>query len=88
MGATAPLIARVETPDYGRVVIEASDGQRYHADLSSFARVFCYPTDREAWQQVGIDAWGLALIWTSRFEVHVDQIIALADRVDSARRSA
>jgi hypothetical protein len=88
MGATAPLIARVETPEYGRVVIEASDGKRYYADLSSFSPVFCYPKSREDWQAVSIDGWGLALVWTSRFEVHVDQIIALADRVDAALQSA
>jgi hypothetical protein len=88
MGATAPLIARVETPEYGRVIINASDGKRYHADLSSFSRVYCYPKSREAWQAVGIDGWGLALVWTSRFEVHVDQILALADRVDVTLQSA
>ena len=88
MGATAPLIARVETPSYGRIVIEASDGRRYHADLSSFSSVVCYPKTPEAWREVGIDAYGLGLVWTSRFEVHADQIIGLADRVDPARESA
>lgn len=88
MGATAPLIARVETPSYGRVVIEGSDGKRYHADLSSLSKVYCYPKTDEAWQEVSIDAYGLSLVWTSRFEVHVDQVIGLADRVEPVRRSA
>jgi hypothetical protein len=88
VGAATPLIARVETPRYGEVVIEASDGKRYRADLSRFATVACYPKSDEAWRQVGVDGYGLALVWTSRFEVHVDQVIGLADRVESARRSA
>ena len=88
MGAPTPLIARVETPRYGEVVIEASDGKRYHADLSRFAAVHCYPKSEEAWREVGVDGHGLALVWTSRFEVHVDQVIGLADHVEAARRSA
>ena len=88
MGAATPLISRVETPRYGEVVIEASDGKRYHADLSRFATVFCYPKDEQAWREVAVDAQGLALIWTSRFEVHVDQVIGLADHVEPGRRSA
>jgi hypothetical protein len=88
MGAAAPLIAKVETPSYGHVVIDASDGKRYHADLSPLAAVYCYPKTDDAWNRVCIDAYGLALVWTSRFEVHVDQIVGLADRVESGRRSA
>ena len=88
MGASPRLIAGVVTPAYGRVVIEASDGNQYHADLSSLSKVYCYPETEEAWLRVGIDAYGLALVWTSRFEVHVDQIIGLADRIEPARRSA
>jgi len=88
MGATAPLIIRVETPSYGRVVIEASDAKRYHANLSSLARVYCYPKSDEAWSQVAVDAHGLALVWTTRFEVHVDQVLALSERVEPARRTA
>jgi hypothetical protein len=78
----------VDTPAYGRVVVEASDGLRYHADLSSFARVYCYPSDQAAWSQVSADNYGLGLIWTSRFEVHIDQVIGLAERTEPIERSA
>jgi hypothetical protein len=88
MGTATPVILRVATPAYGRVVVEASDGIRYHADLSSFARVYCYPSDRAAWNQVSPDNYGLGLIWASRFEVHIDQVIGLAERTEPIERSA
>jgi len=88
MGAPAPVILNVTTPEYGRVVIEASDGFRYHADLSSLAQVYCYPRDRTEWDRVAIDSYGLALVWESRFEAHVDQVVALADRCEPVQRTA
>jgi hypothetical protein len=88
MGSSAPVILRVATPDYGQVVIEAADGFRYHADLSSFSRVFCYPKTSVEWTAVSPDSYGLALVWSSRLEVHVDQIIALAHRREAIERTA
>lgn len=88
MGAATPLIVSVSTPDYGRVAIEGSDGKRYEADLSSFASVHCYPRTRQDWDAVAPDAAGLALVWTTRFEVHVDQVVALADHVEPSRHTA
>lgn len=88
MDHATPLIASVRTPEYGRVVIEASDGKAYSADLSSFKAVYCFPTTWEAWQKVAPDADGRALVWTSRFEVHVDQVLGLADSVAPSRSSA
>lgn len=85
MGAPAPVIVRVETPSLGRVIVETSDGTRYHADLSPLSAVYCYPRSQTAWDEVSPDSHGLALIWTSRFEVHVDQVIGLADRVEPLR---
>jgi hypothetical protein len=89
MGGSTPLIVSVSTPAYGRVVIETSDGRRYHADLAPvFSTVHCYPKTAETWAAVTPDAAGFALIWSSRFEVHVDQVLALADRVESSLQTA
>ena len=66
----------------------ASDGSRYEADLSPLSTVYCFPRDAAAWSRVSIDSYGLALVWTSRFEVHVDQIIGLATRVQRITASA
>lgn len=88
MDTATPVILRVEAPSYGRVVVEASDGVRYHANLSSLSPVYCYPRDAAAWRQVSPDSYGLGLIWASRFEVHVDQVIGLAERTESIERSA
>jgi hypothetical protein len=83
-----PLVVSVSTPAYGRVAIEASDGRRYEADLSLFSGVYCFPRTEEEWAAVAPDAAGLGLVWTTRFEVHVDQVVALAHRVEEPRRTA
>ena len=88
MDTATPVILRVETPSYGRVIVEGSDRVRYHADLSSLDRVYCYPRDDAAWRQVSPDSYGLGLIWASRFEVHIDQVIGLAERTEPIERSA
>jgi len=88
MDRTTPVMRSVTTPAYGRVVIEAADGNRYSADLSSFRTVSCYPPDAEAWSRVFIDSYGLVLVWACRFEVHADQIIGLADKVERGDAAA
>ena len=88
MGAPAPVIVKVATPEYGRVAIEASDGMRYTADLSTLSAVYCYPMSKADWDRVAPDSSGLALVWTTRFEVHVDQVIGLADRREPVARTA
>jgi hypothetical protein len=88
MDNPTPVIRSVSTPEYGRVVIEASDGKRYSADLSRFGSVVCFPPNAVAWSKVSIDSAGLALVWACRFEVHVDQVIGLADHVENADAAA
>ena len=88
MGQPTPVIRHVQTPDYGKIIIETSDNKRYHADLKNFANILCFPKDKDAWSKVSIDSYGLGLIWTSRFEVHVDQVIGLAIKVEDIKRTA
>lgn len=93
MGASTPVILRVSAPEHGRVIVDAADGMRYHADLSVFAGVCCFPLTEHEWRQITIDSYGLGLVWSNRFEVHADQIVALAhlreplpaDQVDATR---
>jgi hypothetical protein len=79
---------KVTTPEYGRVVVETSDGLRHSADLSSLAPVYCYPRNKAEWDQVAPDSYGVALVWTTRFEIHVDQVIGLADRTETFQKTA
>ena len=88
MGSPTPIIRSVSTPAYGRVVIEASDRKRYSAELTRFRSVSCFPADASAWSRVSIDSYGLALVWACRFEVHADQVIGLADRIESIDAAA
>ena len=80
MGDTTPIIKKFSTPEYKRVVIETSEDIRYETDLSLLSNVYCFPIDDCAWKKCSLDNYGLALIWASRFEVHVDQIIGLASK--------
>ncbi|EKD52171.1 MAG: hypothetical protein ACD_62C00089G0002 [uncultured bacterium] len=78
MDQTATIITAVSTPEYKKIVIETLQGLRYTADLACFESVYCFPKNFAEWQKVSIDSDSLALIWSSRFEVHGDQVIALS----------
>jgi hypothetical protein len=88
MGSPNPVIINVTTPEFKKVVVEASDGVRYYSDLSVLSLVYCYPKDSAEWDKVYADSFGTALIWTSRFEVHMDQVIGLAYKTEKIARSA
>jgi|WetSurMetagenome_2_1015567.scaffolds.fasta_scaffold996153_1 hypothetical protein len=88
MGAPTPVIVKVDTPVYGTVAIEASDGLRYFANLEAFAGVYCFPRSKPEWDRVARDSYGLGLIWETRFEIHIDQILALAFRREPISQSA
>lgn len=88
MGSPNPVIMKVTTPEYQKVIVEASDGLRYYSDLSSLSRVYCFPKNKADWDRVSADSFGSALIWTSRFEAHMDQIIGLAYKTEKVAKSA
>lgn len=91
MDKPTPIIYGIHVPEYKKITIETSEGYRYTADLSSFQKVFCFPKNLKEWKQVSIDTDGLSLIWSSRFEVHVDQILALTihrDRADFSSQAS
>jgi hypothetical protein len=79
---------KISTPKYMHIVIEASDGKIYHSDLSSFSKVHCFPKTFEEWTKVSSDSSGFALIWSSRFEVHIDQVIGLATKIEDSPKTA
>lgn len=88
MGTPSTLIIKVTTPDFKKVIVDTSDGRRFHADLSTLSTVYCFPKNPTEWSQVTPDSFGSALIWTSRFEAHIDQIIGLAFKTESGIKSA
>jgi hypothetical protein len=88
MGSPNPVVVKVSTPEYKKVVVEASDGFRYYADLSSLSGVYCFPKNKSEWDLVSADSFGTALIWTSRFEAHMDQIIGLTYKTEKNAQSA
>ena len=85
MGPPTPVAIAVDAPELGKVVVDASDGVRYYADLTTFTSISCYPRTEADWRRVQPDSYGLTLIWTTRFEVHMDQVVSLADETTVLR---
>ena len=86
MGNTTPVVTKINTPSYQKLVIETADGYRYESDLSSLSKVYCFPKNAADWKRCSIDTYGLGIIWSSRFEVHVDQVIGLATQTKKLAR--
>lgn len=80
MGNTTTVIRKIYTPAYKKIIIETSDNHRYESDLSALSGVYCFPKDEKEWKKCSIDSYGLGIIWSCRFEVHVDQVIGLASK--------
>lgn len=76
MDKATSLIVSVSALQNFQVEVKLSDGTKVVSDLSRFKAVYCFPKSESEWQKVSIDSQGLDLIWASRFEVHVDQILA------------
>lgn len=87
MDSTTPVVLNLNSQEYMKISIDSSDGKRYYADLSSFKNVYCFPKSLDEWKKVYPDSFGTALIWSSRFEVHIDQIIGLAHRIETIQKT-
>ena len=85
MDNTFEVIKSVSTPEYKKVIIETNN-KRYSADLGDFLKVYCFPSEEE-WPKVSIDSRGIDLVWPSRFEVHVDQVIDRAYKVEDIQQA-
>lgn len=83
MANTTSVIKNIMIPAYKKIIIETSDEHRYESDLSSLSAVYCFPKDEAEWKKCSVDSYGLGIIWSSRFEVHVDQVIGLATKVET-----
>ena len=65
---------------YNIVTITLSDNSQYTANLySDFSKLFCYPKDIFEWKDARINEGAFAIEWSSGFDIHFDQIIALAN---------
>ena len=88
MDQTDQLIVNVSAQKQPLLTIETNYGKRYTADLSGFNAVYCFPKNQKEWEDVSISTSGYALTWGSRFEVHVDQVIAEATHIEDAHTKA
>lgn len=66
--------------NYNFVKIVLSDNSEYTADLSSdYSKLFCYPQNLNEWRKARINDGAFAIEWDSGFDIHFDQIIAIAE---------
>jgi hypothetical protein len=72
------VIQSVKALKKPQVEITATNGKVYISDLKDYIKVKCFPTSQEEWEKVGITTYGFNLTWSSRFEVHIDQLIDAA----------
>lgn len=79
-----PKIVKVLASEYGKLVVETSDGLLYHADLSQLAHIKDFPKDEEAWKRVKIDSYGVALMWGSQLRLHLGQITSRAIKTEKS----
>lgn len=59
----------------------------YYA-LAALALKYGFKTTKHSqWKKVSIDSYGLDLVWPSRFEVHVTQVIDALYKVEEIKRA-
>lgn len=80
-------ITKVAPLEYGRVVIETSANKRYFSDLNDLNKVHCYPP-KDQWDSVSIDQDAIDLIWSTRFEVHIHQVIDRAYKTEPTSQAS
>ncbi|MBI1860972.1 MAG: hypothetical protein HYR96_08645 [Deltaproteobacteria bacterium] len=78
-----PKITSVATPEFAKLIVESSDGARYHSDLSALKSVRNFPKDSREWGRVKIDSYGISLVWSSQLQLNLAQIIARSTKEDS-----
>ena len=73
-------IKKLNLPEYNLIKITLTDDSQYTANLNSeFSKLFCYPKDLKEWKDAHINEGSFAIEWTCGFDIHFDQIIAIAD---------
>lgn len=82
MDSTNKIIKFFEILEYKKIKITLNDGTIVFSNLEDFEDVYCFPKQAD-WNNVSIDSYGRGLIWSTRFEVHIDQIIDASYSVEN-----
>ena len=70
-------IIELKLENYHSLLIKLNDSSEYHANISSFSDVHCYP-DKDEWSKGFIGEFKADIEWPSGFGIHLDQIASLA----------
>ena len=85
MDSTNKIIRSAIAVDYKKIRVVLTDGTVLFADLSEFNDVYCFPS-KEDWKNLSVDSYGRGIVWVSRFEVHIDQVLACTFSVEQEGR--
>ncbi len=88
MGQANIVIKNIKPLKMPKVEIETNEMKRYVSDLSDLIKVYCFPKTQEEWETVSIGGSGFNAIWSTRFEVHVDQIVDTAESIEELKLQA
>ena len=88
MDQTNILATSVSPLDSPKIEVLTTNGMRYVTDLSKFKTVNCFPKNQQEWEKVFITEGGYNITWSSRFEVHIGQVIDHALSEGSIKRKA
>ncbi len=86
MDSSTTIIKKVIPLEYNKLIIETNEGERYFSDISFSQKVYCYPK-AEDWAKVSTDSYGLDLIWPTRFEIHITQIIDSSYKIEKIKQA-
>lgn len=72
-------IKTLKIQEYNILKITLTDQTEYTANLSAdFSQLFCYPKNLDEWKDAKVNEGAFAIEWKSGFDIHFDQIIAIA----------
>jgi hypothetical protein len=74
MDSSNQVIKTIEPIEYKKIKVILSSSTVVFTDLSDFSDVYCFPPERN-WKECWVDSYGKGVIWSTRFEVHLDQIL-------------
>lgn len=89
MDSASTIILKVEPDGYKKLIVDTNGSERHFVDFSGtdLEKVYCFPKSEDEWEKVSVDGYGRGLIWSCRFEAHIDQVLLFSKRKEDTSSS-